>query len=55
VRVRNLSAGPVPAAVLDQVRSQIESTVLSVTGSVNLTVRQVALRNGCFAVLGATR
>src|SRR5206468_1754574 len=26
-----------------------------VTGSVNLSVRQVALRNGCFAVLGATR
>jgi len=55
VRIRSLSAGPVPAALLDQVRSQIETNTGNVADSMPFVVKQVALRSGCFVVIGATR
>jgi len=53
--VRNLSAGPLPAAVLQQVQASIEQNAGSVSDSFPFVVRQVALRGGCFAIMGSTR
>jgi hypothetical protein len=55
VKIRSLLAGPVPPALLDEVRSQIEANTGSVSDSMPFVVKQVALRSGCFAVIGATR
>ena len=55
IHLRSLSAGPVPSAILDQVRGSIEQSASSVSDAVPFAVRQVALRPGCFAVMGTTR
>ena len=55
LHIRGLSAGPIPDAILDQVRGTIEQDATSVTDQFPFTVRQVALRKGCFAILGTTR
>ncbi|HZP95464.1 MAG TPA: FecR family protein [Candidatus Limnocylindria bacterium] len=55
VHIRNLTAGPIPGAILDQVRATIEQSASGVSDSVPFTVRQVALRSGCFAIMGTTR
>jgi len=54
-KVRNLSAGPVPAAILDQAQAAIDQNAGAVADAFPFTVRQVALRTGCFAVMGQTR
>jgi hypothetical protein len=54
-KVRNLAAGPLPAAVLQSVQDTIEQNAGTVSDSFPFTVRQVALRGGCFAIMGATR
>jgi hypothetical protein len=55
IKLRNLSAGPLPPAVLEQVQSAVDKNVGQVSDSFPFTVRQVALRNGCFAIMGQTR
>jgi len=54
MRVRSLSAGPVPAAIVEQIQSAINSGLDEFTASFPLVVRQVALRPGCFGVMGST-
>ncbi len=54
LRVRSLSAGPLPSPLLDQLRTSIEKGVSDFAGGFPFTVRQVALRDGCLAVMGAT-
>jgi hypothetical protein len=55
LRIRDLSAGPIPSAILDQVKVSIEENAGRVGGEVPFLVRQVVLRPGCFAILGTTR
>lgn len=54
MRVRNLSAGPVPAAILQQVQTAVEEGLNDFTDSFPMVVRQVALRSGCLGVMGTT-
>jgi hypothetical protein len=55
IKLRNLSAGPLPAAVLEQVQKSIDKSAGDVSDSFPFNVRQVALRQGCFAIMGSTR
>lgn len=55
IHIRSLSAGPIPGAILDQVRAAIEQNATSVGDGLPFAVRQVALRPGCFAIIGTTR
>lgn len=55
LHIRDLSAGPIPGAILEQVKQSIEQSALGVTDGVPFTVRQVVLRSGCFAIMGTTR
>lgn len=55
MHIRNLSAGPIPSAILDQVRTMIEQNSNDVSNSVSFTVRRVALRSGCLAIMGTSR
>ena len=55
LHIRNLSAGPIPSAILEQVKAQIELNAGKVGDDVPFLVRQVALRPGCFAIVGTTR
>ena len=56
VSLRTLSAsGPIPPAVLDQVRSAINSSASSVGDTLPFDVTRVMLQDGCLAVIGTTR
>ncbi len=55
LHVRNLSAGPIPSAILEQVKAAIEQNAGKVGDDVPFLVRQVVLRSGCFAIMGTTR
>ena len=55
LHIRDLSAGPVPPALLQQVRGVIEQSAGNATDGMPFTVRQVVLRPGCFAIVGTTR
>ena len=55
LHVRSLSAGPIPGPMLDSVRSAIEKNATDVSDQIPFTVRQVALRSGCFAIMGTSR
>lgn len=54
LRVRDLSAGPLPSAILQQVQVAIERGMADFTDTFPMVVRQVALRPGCLGVMGAT-
>ncbi len=54
MRVRNISAGPLPQAVVDQVVANIESALADFTNSFPLVTTQVAFRSGCMAIIGTT-
>ena len=54
LRVRSLTAGPLPPAILDQLRAAIEKTANESLASFPLVVRQVAFRTGCLAVMGTS-
>lgn len=54
LRVRDLSAGPLPAAILQQIQSAIEKGMNDFANGFPLVVRQVALRSGCLGVMGTT-
>ena len=55
VKIRSLSAGPIPGAILDQVRSTIEQNASGVSDAFPFNVQRVALKQGCFAIMGTTR
>jgi hypothetical protein len=55
IRVRNLAAGPVPQPALDQVKGVIEKSAAPIADAMPFDVQQVALRTGCFAIMGTTR
>jgi hypothetical protein len=54
LRVRNLSAGPLPAAVLQHVQTSVEKGMNDFAATFPFVVRQVALRPGCLGVMGVT-
>jgi hypothetical protein len=54
LRLRNLSAGPVPGAILQQIQAAVEKGLNEFSDSFPIVVRQVALRPGCLGVMGTT-
>ncbi len=54
VRLRNLSAGPLPGAILQQIQAAIERGMNEFTDTFPMVVRQVALRPGCLGIMGST-
>jgi hypothetical protein len=54
VHARNLTAGSLPAGILELVANGIEQGAAQFTSTFPLTVRQVVLRPGCFGVFGTT-
>jgi len=54
LRIRNLSAGPLPSPVLDQIQAQVEKGLSDFSATFPFVVRQVALRPGCLGVMGVT-
>jgi hypothetical protein len=54
LRLRNLSAGPVPGPILDQIGKAVEQALGGFTDTFPMVVRQVALRTGCMGVMGTT-
>ena len=55
LHINSLSAGPIPGAILDQVRASIEQSALAVSDGIPFKVTQVKLASGCFAIMGTTR
>ena len=53
-RLRNLHADPIPAALLQQLASAFEQSIGALTSGFPMVVRQVAMRQGCLAVIGTT-
>jgi hypothetical protein len=54
MRLRSLTASPLPAGLLDPVRSFVESGLDEFSDGFPFTVRQVAMRQGCLSVMGTT-
>jgi len=54
MRLRSLTASPLPAALLDPLRSAVESGLDEFSNGFPFTVRQVAMRQGCLSVMGTT-
>jgi hypothetical protein len=54
MRMRSLSASPLPTALLDGVRAPLENSLNEFSAGFPFAVRQVALRQGCLAVMGTT-
>ena len=53
-RLRNLHADPIPVALLQQLASAFEQNIGELTSGFPMVVRQVAMRQGCLAVIGTT-
>ena len=54
IRLRNLSAGPLPSAILEQIQFAVERGLKEFSDTFPMVVRQVALRSGCIGVMGST-
>jgi hypothetical protein len=54
IRIRSLTASPLPAGLLDPVRATLEKALDEFSGGFPFTVRQVAMRQGCLSVMGTT-
>lgn len=54
MRVRSLTASPLPAGLLDGIRAPLENSLNEFSSGFPIRVRQVAMRQGCLAVLGMT-
>jgi hypothetical protein len=54
IRVRSLTASPLPAGVLDGLRAAVENGFEEFSSNVPFTVRQVSMRQGCLSVMGTT-
>jgi len=54
VRIRSMSASPLPAGLFDPVRAALERNLDEFSNGFPFTVRQVAMRQGCLSVMGTT-
>lgn len=54
MRLRNIDAGPVPAAAKDQIIAAVDRGLSTFASAIPLVVQRVALRTGCFALIGKT-
>jgi hypothetical protein len=54
IRIRSLTASPLPAGLLDPVRAILENRLDDFSNGFPFTVRQVSLRQGCLSVTGTT-
>lgn len=54
MRVRSLTASPLPAGLLDGVRAPLENSLGEFSNGFPFTVRQVAMRQGCLSIMGTT-
>ena len=54
IRIRSLTASPLPAGLLDPVRATLEKAFDEFSSGFPFTVRQVAMRQGCLSVMGTT-
>lgn len=54
VRVRSLSASPLPGALMDGVRAALEKSLDEFSSGFPFRIRQVALRQGCLSLMGTT-
>lgn len=54
MRMRNIDAGPLPAAAKDQIIAAIDRGLGTFAQAMPLTVDRVAFRSGCFALIGRT-
>jgi hypothetical protein len=54
MRVRGLTASPLPAGLLDGIRAPLEESLNEFSSGFPFPVRQVLMRPGCLAVLGTT-
>ena len=54
IRIRSLTASPLPAGLLDPVRAVLERSFDDFSNGFPFTVRQVSLRQGCLSVMGTT-
>ncbi|MEP6693514.1 MAG: FecR family protein [Chloroflexota bacterium] len=54
IRVRSLTASPLPAGLFDPIRGILERSLDDFSSGFPFTVRQVSLRQGCLSVMGTT-
>ncbi len=54
VRIRSLTASPLPSGLLDPLRSAIDKSLDEFSNGFPFIVRQVAMRQGCLSVMGTT-
>ncbi len=54
IRIRSLTASPLPAGLLDPVRAILENRLDDFSNGFPFTVRQVSMRQGCLSVTGTT-
>jgi FecR protein len=54
MRVRSLTASPLPAGLLDGVRGPLETSLNEFSGGFPFRVRQVLMRQGCLSIMGTT-
>jgi hypothetical protein len=54
MRIRSMSATPLPAGLLDPLRVALERSLDDFSKGFPFTVRQVAMRQGCLSVMGTT-
>ena len=54
MRVRKLSASPLPSGLLDGIRGPLENSLSDFSAGFPFTVRQVTMRPGCLAIVGTT-
>jgi FecR protein len=54
MRVRSLTASPLPAGLLDGIRAPLESSLNEFSAAFPFPVRQVAMRQGCLSIMGTT-
>ena len=54
IRIRSLTASPLPAGLLDPIRALLERGFDDFSNGFPFTVRQVSMRQGCLSVMGTT-
>jgi hypothetical protein len=54
IRIRSLTASPLPAGLLDPVRAILERGFDDFSSGFPFIVRQVSMRQGCLSVMGTT-
>ena len=54
IRIRSLSASPLPAGRLDPVRAVLDRAFDDFSNGFPFILRQVSLRPGCLSVMGTT-